>query len=209
MTYVELIVVLAIFSIMTSIVLFNYGTFQEKVDIKVLANNIASKIVEAQKSATSGQMPQKEIPIYVFPEEPWRPAYGVYFNLDSGSSDGDGKSFTYFTDLDKGNNFTPDGSEGSFCSATGTGECIDYINIEKNNKVSDITIFYTDGSSGPINNTSNFSITFTRPKSEAVFSLDGSPSNLDPVDYVQITLLSNSGIHAYINVYSSGRVQIN
>ena len=49
MTYVELIVVLSIFSIMTSIVLFNYNEFQAKVDIKVLANDIVLNIVEAQK----------------------------------------------------------------------------------------------------------------------------------------------------------------
>ena len=56
MTYVELIVVLSIFSIMTSVVLFNYGAFQAKVDIKNLASDIALKIVEAQKSALSGKL---------------------------------------------------------------------------------------------------------------------------------------------------------
>ena len=58
MTYVELIVVLSIFSVMTSVVLFNYNEFQAKIDIKVLANDIALKIVEAQKSALSGKLPQ-------------------------------------------------------------------------------------------------------------------------------------------------------
>ncbi|KKQ07855.1 MAG: hypothetical protein US18_C0006G0001, partial [Parcubacteria group bacterium GW2011_GWB1_36_5] len=48
MTYVELIVVLSIFAVMSSIVLFNYGEFQAKVDIKNLASDIALKIVEAQ-----------------------------------------------------------------------------------------------------------------------------------------------------------------
>ena len=67
MTYVELIVVLSIFSAMTSVVLFNYGEFQAKVDIKNLASDIALKIVEAQKSSLSGKLPES------FPVN-WKPS---------------------------------------------------------------------------------------------------------------------------------------
>ena len=48
MTYIELIVVLSIFAVMTSIVLFDYGGFQAKVDIKNLASDVALQIVQAQ-----------------------------------------------------------------------------------------------------------------------------------------------------------------
>ena len=48
MTYVELIVVLAIFAILSSVVMFNYGNFQAKVDIKNLGSDIALKIVRTQ-----------------------------------------------------------------------------------------------------------------------------------------------------------------
>ena len=77
MTYVELIVVLSIFSIMTSIVLFNYGEFQAKVDIRNLASDIALKIVEAQKSALSGKLPTQAT------GATWKPSYGVYLNIST------------------------------------------------------------------------------------------------------------------------------
>src|SRR3989344_6451778 len=72
MTYVELIVVLGIFGVISSVVMFNYGEFQDKVEIKNLASDIALKVVEAQKSAMSGKLP-------VNPPSGWKPAYGVYF----------------------------------------------------------------------------------------------------------------------------------
>ena len=55
MTYVELIVVLSIAGIIASISLFNYKDFQDRVDMKNLASDIASKIVEAQKNSISGK----------------------------------------------------------------------------------------------------------------------------------------------------------
>src|SRR3989338_5832996 len=59
MTYVELIVVLSIFSVMTSIALFDYNKFQAKVDIKVLATDIS--------------------------DPDWKPSYGIYFDATAPS----------------------------------------------------------------------------------------------------------------------------
>ena len=73
MTYVELIVVLSIFAIMSGVVLFNYGTFQARVQIKNYANDIAMQIVQAQKDAMGGKMPANGS----FPSG--KPSYGVYF----------------------------------------------------------------------------------------------------------------------------------
>src|SRR3990167_3431372 len=92
MSYIELIVVLSIFSAMTSIVLFNYGDFQAKVDIKNLASDIALKVVEAQKMSLSGQFPPQ--PQYGAIGDPaaWKPSYGVSFDLTTPTQ------FIYFVD---------------------------------------------------------------------------------------------------------------
>ena len=196
MTYIELIVVLSIFSVMTSVVLFNYDKFQAKVDIKNLANDIALKIVEAQKSALSGKLPTQ-----LFGAD-WRPSYGVYFDLSS--SFGDNKKFIYFTDLDQSGNY----NDGSFCpSSGGTYECLDKISITKNNYISDITVFYNDGSLSTSLSDSNLAITFARPNSEAIFTSTTVFSA--SVSHVQITIISPSGMTAKIKVYVSGRIQIN
>src|SRR5687768_3941612 len=111
MSYVELIVVLSIFSLLSGVIIYNYGEFQAKVDIKNLASDIALKIVEAQKSSLSGKLPQAEV------SPDWKPSYGVYFSL----LDEDGeKSFIYFSDINQDNIF-----DGTDC----TLECLEKITI--------------------------------------------------------------------------------
>jgi len=194
MTYVELIVVLGIFAVLSSVVLFNYGDFQAKVDIKNLASDIASKVVEAQKSSLNGVLP-----LAGYNPAIWKPAYGVYFN-SSASSDSDGisfnKKFIYFTDLNNSNNY--DGS--SSCTA----ECLDKIIITKNNFISRIDKCTNATCTSPAS-INSFSIIFSRPSSSAVFAgvtVAGS-------EYVQITIASPKGATALIKLYPSGRVQVN
>ena len=139
MSYVELIVVLSIFSVMTSVVMFNYGDFQAKVDIKNLASDIALKIVEAQKSSLSGKLPTS-------PPAGWKPAYGVYFTVSPSTS------FIYFADLNNDKMY----NETS----------LDTISITKNNVIDKIE--KCNGSTcSAINNP--LALTFQRPDSRANF----------------------------------------
>lgn len=108
MSYVELIVVLSIFTTLSSVVIFNYGDFQARVDIKNWASDIALKIVEAQKSSINGVLPI----IGTFADSP---AYGVYFNTNALPLL---KQFIYFADLN--NDFQYNES------------AIDTLNITKN-----------------------------------------------------------------------------
>jgi len=183
MTYVELIVVLSIFGIMSSIVLFNYNKFQAKVDIKNLANDIALKIVQAQKDAMSGKIQTTRFEI--------APAYGVYFNPT------ENKSFIYFADFSNDHIFN-DGS----CY----GECLDNINITKGNTISEIEECLTGDCSSSASISSSLSITFTRPNSGASFF----PSLSVSSNYIRITVSSSDGsFNGYIRVYPSGRIQVN
>ncbi len=198
MTYVELIVVLSIFATMTSVVLFNYGGFQSKVDIKNLGSDIALKIVEAQKSSTSGLLPIQTPTV-----SPWKPAYGVYFN----NTDVDNTSFIYFTDLNN-DNFDNDLS----CSLPpniASGECLDQIKITKNNHISRIDS-YLGSVATQIKNP--LFVTFKRPNSAAVFYYLDSEGALLPLpgfDYVQISIISSQSDASNIKIYPSGRIQVN
>ncbi len=116
-TFVELIVVIAIFGILSSVVLFNYGNFNSAITLQNLAHDIALQIDQAQKTAISGQ---NNVLLPSFSSSPgpggFSPRYGVYFE-NPGSSvniDDPSKQFIYFTDLpdhyngayDKGNTCT-------------------------------------------------------------------------------------------------------
>lgn len=188
MTYVEVIVVLSIFSALTSVIMFNYGDFQERVDIKNLASDVALKIVEAQKSSLSGVLP----PAGFIPIAGWKPSYGVYF---AAASD---KSFIHFVDLNSDTFFN-----GTDC----TGECMNKTTITKGNYISRLDVFYESNPTVPVA-VPYLVFAFTRPNSGAAITANGSPV-LDPdILYAQITVSSPKGALAYIKINPSGRIEI-
>src|SRR3989344_6201467 len=174
MTYVELIVVLGIFSVMLSIAIFNYKKFQAKVDIKNLANDIALKLVEAQKFSISGKWNSSA-------SASWKPSYGLYFNVATSTK------FLYIVDLNNSNDCT-----GANCASPYSigGEVLDVINITKQNSVSGLQVFGTGCSSPVAVNT--LSVVFKRPSSTPIIS--SSPPSGCTISYVVITISSPQSV---------------
>jgi len=202
MSYVELIVVLSIFSALSGLAIFNYGAFQNKVDIKNMASDIASKIVEAQRASLAGQWP----PVSFTTPDGWKPSYGVYFN-SSTATDSDGipfnKKFIYFVDVNANDQYT-----GTSDCSNGTDECLSKIRITKDSKISSIKKCTGEDEVNDCNPIigNSLSITFQRPDSGATFF----PSLVDTYKYVLITVSSSDETaNAFIKIYRSGRVQIN
>ena len=191
MTYVELIVVLSIFSLFSGVAIFNYKGFQGKVDIKNLANEMTLQIVEAQKSALNGKLP----PPSQQPTDPinWKPSYGIYFDKNTNN-----KIFYYFVDLNQNMELSV-----PFNNCPGF-ECLDKINITRGNYISDINscVGISCGTSTSIDGP--LSITFTRPNSGAVFFTN----QIITPDYIRITLSSPNSISTYIKIFPSGRVEL-
>ena len=186
MTYIELIVVLSIFSVMSGVVLFNYRTFQAKVDIKNLANDIALKIVQAQKEALSGKSQSVSFAT--------APAYGVSFNTST-----DNKSFIYFADLNN-DNICEDLDNAC---ASANGEVLDKINITKGSFISALAVTGT-GICSPVG---GLTVVFTRPYSDATMNTD--QAGCTGISYTAITITSPESVSAIIKVFASGRIQIN
>jgi len=153
------------------------------VDVKSMASDIALKIVEAQKSSLSGNLPSGGAPF-----DMWKPSYGVRFNIATKNQ------FIYFVDLD---------------NANGSNEkSLETIVITKNNYISNINLCSgnpcdpNDPNNSPIN---SFSVFFERPRSSANFtSVSVTGSN-----YVQITIKSPKDATAFIKIWPSGRIQVN
>lgn len=190
MTYIELIVVMSIFASISSVVFFNYGGFQSKIDTKNLASDIALKIVQAQKTSLSGYLPPPAQQAQI--TSTWKPSYGFYVDRVT-----DDKSFIYFTDLDQNGDFTD-------VDCLGNWECLEKITITKGNSISSLDVVYQGGGTFPLN---QLTVTFSRPSSGAMIKSNISFSSV--VSYVQITVLSPKGNTALIKIYPSGRIQIN
>lgn len=187
MTYVELIVVLSIFAIMSSIAIFNYGDFQANVDIKNLTSDIALQIVQAQKASLNGVIPPGGAP-----STDWKPSYGVYFNLTNPGQ------FVYFVDKDN-NGYNVGGSED-----------LNVVQIQKGDTISRIEKCTSSAclSGGSSNVFDSISIYFKRPDSGTSFKTSPSTS-VTGSEYVRITVKSPRGKTGFIEVYPSGRIQVN
>ncbi|MFM7087941.1 MAG: Tfp pilus assembly protein FimT/FimU [Candidatus Paceibacterota bacterium] len=200
MTFLELTVVMSIFAIVSSITIFNYKTFQAKVDIRNLTNDIASKFTQAQRRALFGDLhPQGGLD--------WRPAYGLSFDLNA-SADTDNKTFYYFVDLDQEKDF----DAGVYdCASFGVGECLEKVSITRGDYISAIEVFF-EGDPIPQKIASRVDVVYTRPNAGAVIT---SPEIIEPliapISYVQLHITSGQSgdLVSSILVYASGRIQIN
>ena len=148
-------------------------------------------LVEVQKNSTYGKQ-------NTLASSTWKPSYGVKFNLNSGANTGN-KVFYSFIDLNQSKTF----DAGAYaCPAS---ECVEKINITKNNIISELRVVY-------VNNTfvvvQDLNLTFTRPNSGATI-ISSTPLGAN-ISYAQITVSSPTGsTQASIKLYASGRIQIN
>lgn len=189
MTYVELIVVLSIFATLSSVSLFNYSKFQGKVNIKNLANDIAIRIVQAQRESLTGKFSASAA-------LNWKPSYGLYFNVSTASNS---KKFVYFTDANNSNSCD---TSGCISPYSVTGEVNEIVSITKNNSISSIQLV---GSGCPANVT-NISIIFKRPNTAPQIS--SSPAVGCTISQVILNITSPQGATAKVKVYASGLIQI-
>lgn len=186
-TLIELIVVLGIFGVLSSIIVFNYHDFLSKVDIKSLANDMALKISEVQKNAAFGKQNATGSM-----DASWIPSYGLYF------SSSENKAFYTFVDLNPRN-----GVINSVPTNCPSGECLEKINITKNNFISSIQVVDTSNHSSTV---STLNITFLRPGYGATIKSTPTYNN---ISYAQITVGSTKDdSKATIKIYASGRIQI-
>ncbi len=201
MTYVELIVVLSIFSIVTGTVIFNYKNFQAKVDLKNLVSDIVLKFVNAQKKSTAGEIPfGKIIPTSPPLLEDWKPSYGIYFNTSPGSSDTGNQVFYYFTDLDQNKKF----DEIFKCPFS---ECIEKFRLPNEKYLSDMYVQYYDGVMESVDGV-GISLTFTRPDSIMTIKKANDQNALIGVDFLNFRVEDASGPYFTVRMYSSGRIEI-
>lgn len=209
MTLIELMVVLAIFAVVSSIVIFNYGSFQSNVSLGNLSENIALSIRRAQGYSIGVEGVHQTVGGTLFP------SYGMHFGSLVGQPNFGKKSFVFFADIPPDSlnpaNKQYDQADNSSCGiaqlAIGS-ECMEITNITTTDQVVGVCP-NTDGTCSP---TASVDITFTRPNQDAYFCYKPDPQNLncDPsVSSVRIQIQSLNGTQTKtISVWNTGQIQI-
>lgn len=207
MTFIELVVVLAIFTIISSISLFQYKDFQESVDLKSFANDISLKISEAQVNSINGKL----IDGIADPAN-WKPTYGVKFDTSANTR------FAYYVNV---NNFD-DYCSTSACTppynppyhdggANASEKVIDAYTLNKGFFISDIRaigqevgIYCPPAPGGQI---TNVEFRFIRPNVSPIFYV-APPFTCSTLQYVDITLSSSQGKTTKIRMHKTGQIQL-
>jgi len=183
-TMVEMLVVIAIFGIVTTILLFNLPTFRNQNSLDLVAQEVAITIRGAQVFGGGGR-------VGVDTGKP--PTYGIY--IDSSQN-----QFDLFRDLDD----PPNGHNipipvGFNCD----GECVERYALSSGFEINAINCLDSNGTTGACGG--SVQIMFTRPNLEPKFMVGESLNdNISRVDIVIKSL--RDGKTREVNVWSNGQI---
>lgn len=200
-TIIELLVVIFIFGVISSLVIFNYGAFRSDVSVENLAQDIALTIRRAQIYAVS----TKGADNTTFP------SYGVHFSIQGTTPIlGTEKAFVLFADLPDypvvgqyDQNSISCGTVVS--SAINQDECLEIINITTSDKIQEIC---DDRACYAKSSNPSVDIVFTRPNTEAIFCFKVGGSPCSTPSNVKIKLTSINGTERLVNVWNTGLIDV-
>ncbi len=157
-TLIELLVSMAIFIVVTGIVVVNQGSFGGSVLITNLAYDVALSVRQAQvygisaRKVTAGVIDPSGI-------EQFDRSYGVHFGQQTGN-------FILFADISEDGQYDTNSDDGTNCKVGyANPECISFLKIEKGNTISGFCGDATCKSGGAIN---SLDILFHRPNPEPI-----------------------------------------
>ncbi len=205
-TLIELIVVIGIFAVVSSVLMFNYSDFSNGVSIRNLSQDIALSIRKAQTYATSVQI------IDGVPQTTQTfPSYGLSFSLENSGQafNANKKEFVLFADLIPSGDSVPNkkyDNDGT-CGAVKEGtECLEKVSITSADSIVGLETDVT----GPVI-TGTVNITFRRPSPDAIICyIPSGESDCIPqaISYAKILLQSVKGTTKTVSVWNTGQINV-
>lgn len=190
---IELIVVIGIFTVIMSVILFNQSKLSSSTLIDNLAYEIALALRQAQAYGIGVRSTNPALGSTAFAG-----GFGVHFDKTTPST------FILFQDNDGTHTYTP--------TPNGTDQVLTIYNIGNNNSISDLCVNGSLASSvGCISGGSTFTtmdITYTRPSPEAVIILDGaSVVNAQASAQIKVSTATHDKIKM-VDVQLSGQLSV-
>lgn len=195
-TLLEMLVAMAIFVVLTSVLLFNYNNFNNRVSLDILAHQIAQWARDTQVSAMSVRPSRTDLTKFS--------GFGLHFDITTPAS------FIYFADLNGDKQYAPlVGAQK--CGDPGV-ECEKVIMINKKNTVEKLC-----GLTSPVHaagvcptgldEVQKFDIVFTRPNPDAAITgFIGVPSY--QYSHADITVVSPTGYRRAIQIWTTGQISV-
>lgn len=205
-TLIELMVVLGIVALVSSVLLFNYSDFSTNISIRNLSQEVALAIRKSQTYATSVQG------VSLSGGDRSYPSYGIVFSLEANSSPylPTSKRFISFADIPATGESLPNkiyDSAGSECGNVAyMSECLESISI-----TSADTLFAIETDATGRISSGTVSITFRRPSPDAIicFIPSGESACLpDTISYVSLYFKSAKDLVRKVSVWNTGQINV-
>ncbi|TSC54853.1 MAG: Uncharacterized protein LiPW30_319 [Parcubacteria group bacterium LiPW_30] len=180
-TIIELLVVIGIIGLLSSVTLANYRDVSARISLENLVQQMAIIVRQAQVYGISVAKTKNVVSEY--------PPYGVHFNTSPATS------FILFVDNDGSGQYS------------GQSEDVEIINLKNNNVISGLSGNKISSSCLNILPLGTLDIIFTRPNPEAVFYAISGESQAYPSD-VEITVKSPDGLYREVSVWSTGQISV-
>lgn len=205
-TLIEMLMVLAIFTILTSVVMYNYSEFNSRTIMSNMAYEIALTVRQAQvySLGVRGQAGNEE----------FDNRYGVYFNTDNG-----GKDFIFFFDKKPAGEDTEpngwcdgDGSEPNCLACIAGGECLEKVTLTRDIYISKICMssqvdpVSDTGVCTDTTNETDISVTFDRPNPDAQTVVGSGGANTEK--NVAIVVKNSFGNQRAVIIRNTGQISV-
>lgn len=203
-TFLELAIVMAIFSILGTTLLFNFRDFSSGIDVQNLAQDVALQIRDAQASSVNGRnLVQTQTP----PPIDWTTSYGISFDVAGGEAN----SFTYFFDRQSDDQDDPGygvfNSEGT-CGFGTQDECLDEIIFTGNEVIEKLCVNELSSGQlcGPGQQVEKLHVSYRRPSPQALIRTE-EPS-LETVSDATIYIRAGEDIYRRVVVSVTGQISV-
>jgi Tfp pilus assembly protein FimT len=207
-TLVEMFVIIAIFGVMASVVLFKFRDFNKSVTLENLTQDIALRVVEAQKTAISGVL------VGTTGTGGTPPSYGVYFRSNT-TLDTNSDRFIYFTDTNGDKLYPTASSATPPCQAPYGVECLAVTKMTGREFVSRICYNAIGGTTYSCSTTSSAQVSFVRPFPDATIKVCASPTSCNTTSavnaqsvYIQVNSGLDSNLKKTIIITNLGQVRV-
>lgn len=211
MTLLELLVVIFIFMVISSITIFNYGNFNSSLSLQNLADDIALSARRAQGFAIGVRGVRGS-------DNSFNEGYGIHFSTNPNSLlyAGSNKSFVLFADITKPNETTPnqkyDYTSGNCGEPTVGNECMEVLSITSADRIDSI---YLNDNPDSVSSTGTVDILFYRPNPEPKFCYRSNPANSgcdedSSISSVKIRVTNdqNPGVFKTIMISNNGQISV-
>jgi prepilin-type N-terminal cleavage/methylation domain-containing protein len=207
-TLIEMLMVVAIFAVITTILMFNYSDFSTSAAVRNLAEDIGLSVRKAQSYATSVRSLAGTNAIM----SDMFPAYGASFSVNPTGNkyDPTATSFILFADVaPTGGNSDDDIYENNgSCGTPAQGsECLESFDITSADKIVSLCTA-TTGAQTCMTNSGTVHVVFRRPTPDAEICILGTNCATDLQSYLYITLQSAKGVQRVVKIYETGQISV-